>query len=147
MPKKLLWKETSKLKFNSNTELKDWYSKSLEAIVKHSNEVLCQCCNVQDHKMKDIRLICNRVSCNNEDHLCDVKYKITRCCNKNKYIVYQNGDHVNKNVESVEKSIKRGIQHYVKDLIDDLIFEKDISAPKKIDIKLHGIVSRFKFLV
>jgi hypothetical protein len=26
MPKKLLWKETSKLKFNSNSELKDWYS-------------------------------------------------------------------------------------------------------------------------
>jgi hypothetical protein len=148
MPKKLLWKETSKLKFNNNNELKDWYSKSLEAIVKHCNEVSCQCCTaVENHKMKDIRLICNRNTCNNENRLCDVKYKILRCCNKNKYTVYQIGDHVNNNEENVDKSSKRGIQHYVKDLIDDLIFERDISTPKKIHIKLNGIFLRIILII
>ena len=87
--------------------------------------------------MNDIRLVCNRISCNSEDHLCNVKYKILRCCNQNKYTLLQIGEHINNKEESVVKS--RGIQHYVKDFIDDLIFERDISAPKKIDIKLHGM--------
>jgi hypothetical protein len=97
--------------------------------------------------MKDIRLICNRITCSNENRICGVKYKILRCCNKNKYTVYQIGDHVNNNEESVEKSSKRGIQHYVKDLIDNLIFERDISTPKKIHIKLNGIVLSIKLII
>ena len=81
-------------------------------INKNNIEVSCQCCTaVENHKMKDIRLICNRITCSNENRICGVKYKILRCCNKNKYTVYQIGDHVNNNEESVEKSSKRGIQH------------------------------------
>ena len=81
MPKKLVWKIMSKLNFSNNSEFKDWVSSSLNAIITHNNSVTCTCCYDLDkhHNMNYILLMCNKASCNSEDHLCDVKYIIIRC--------------------------------------------------------------------
>ena len=50
-----------------------------------------------------------------------------------KYFIYQHREHVGK-PEAKEK--KRGIKNYVKSMIKECIFEKDISLPAKIRIKL-----------
>ena len=86
--------------------------------------------------MHCIRLTCSGIECNKEE-LCTVKYKILRCTrNDHKYYVYR----LNKHRDDMEISSKtvHGIKNKVKDIIDNLIFEKDISLPKKIHIKLNS---------
>ena len=81
MPVVLKWNLISKLTFKNKKELKDFLSSSLNAITTHNNKVTCNCCSnlEKGHQMNDIRLKCNSVSCNNENHLCEVKYKILQC--------------------------------------------------------------------
>jgi hypothetical protein len=145
MPVVLKWNLISKLTFKNKKELKDFLSSSLNAITTHKNKVTCNCCSnlEKGHQMNDIRLKYNSVSCNNENHLCEVKYKILQCSNKNKYEIYQIGKQTSEERETTQC---RGIHYYVNDLIKDLIFEKDISQPKKIEIKLRGrkYASKFK---
>jgi hypothetical protein len=63
--------------------------------------------------MNDIRLKCNSVSCNNENHLCEVKYEILQCSNKNKYEIYQIGNNKISNV------IKFAEEHKFRELVDN----------------------------
>ena len=143
MPRILNWKLVSKLSFQTIREFKDWVLSSLNAITTHNNAVNCNYCNGLNkmHHMNDIRLRCNSTACNNENEICKVKYKILHCENKKKYEIYQEGEHASE-TESVTDC--RGIQNYVKDMIQEL-FEHDVCMPKKIEIRLRSSKYANKF--
>jgi len=93
------------------------------------------------HHMNDIYLRRNSTACNNENEICKVKYKILHCENKKKYEIYQECEHASE-TESVTDC--RGIQNYVKDMMQEL-FEHDVCMPKKIEIRLRSAKYANKF--
>ena len=94
--------------------------------------------------MSDIRLICHRDDCNG---MCDVKYKVIRCTKKNKYHIYQLGKHNSESEQSASTTTasNRDIRNYVKDMIKNCIYDKDIIMPKKIEIRLRSKTNLQKF--
>ena len=135
MPKKLKWVFIEKMKLKPK-EFQDWYTCELAAVVDYHNKPNCNCCNQSGlpHKMSNMLLSCKNELCN-KDRLCNVRYKINKCENKEIYHLYQLNEH-EENIKPVGK--KHGIQNKIKDYINDLITEKNISMPKKIQIKLSG---------
>jgi hypothetical protein len=145
MPKKINWNFVGISKFKDLNEFKDWYS-GVNAIVKHNNSVTCtSCCGGSKpvHQMNEIRLVCNSQACNNKERTCEFKYKVLHCSKQHeKYRIYEHGVHAG--VPDTDEK-KRGIKNYVKDMIKECIYEKDISLPAKIQIKLRGKKFKCKF--
>ena len=73
--------------------------------------------------MSNILLYCKNETCN-KDQLCNVRYKINKCENKEIYHLYQ--------LNWILKSKKHGILNNVKEYIDELIYEKDVSIKRYI---------------
>jgi hypothetical protein len=135
MPVKYNWDLKTKLKLTKR-EFKDWISSELSATIEKHNKTNCTCCDKigSPHKMSSMRLVCKNEECN-KDHLCDVKYKVDKCDNDEIYFVYQ----YNKHKEGlIPKSNKHGMSNKIKDFINELIYEKDLSKPKKIHVKLSS---------
>lgn len=145
MPKKINWNFVGISKFKDLNEFKDWYS-GVNAIVKHNNSVTCtSCCGGSKpvHQMNEIRLVCNSQACNNKERTCEFKYKVLHCSKQHeKYRIFEHGVHAG--VPDTDEK-KRGIKNYVKDMIKECIYEKDISLPAKIQIKLRGKKFKSKF--
>ncbi len=80
-------------------------------------------------------LLCSDYLCN-KNGTCDVKYKILNCEKNDIYHIYRQNEH--EEDLNIEKKTNHGISNFMKDLINDLIYEKDISMPKKISIKLNS---------
>ena len=130
---KFQWKLCKKMSLDK-LSFKDWYTNDLAACVIKNDLIGCTCCDEKNsHKMRCIRLDCNSTQCNIEK-LCEVKYKILQCTRKaNVYVMYKLNDHPS-GVEVNKKS--RGISNKVKEIINNFVFDNDISMPKKIQIKL-----------
>ena len=74
--------------------------------------------------METISLICNSKSCNSTN-LCPVRHKATRCLKSSNYKVYKLGKH---DIEPEPiKNTPKGITPKVKQLIQSLIFDYDIT--------------------
>jgi len=130
---KFKWKFIKKISLDKS-EFKDWYTNDLGAVVTKSDLISCTCCNEKNsHKMRCYRLDCNSTECN-VDELCLEKYKILQCSRKPEvlclYKLNEHGDGVKINIK------RRGMSSELKDIINELIFEKDISMPKRILIQL-----------
>lgn len=84
---------------------------------------------------------CNSIGCN-EKGICPFMIRIIKCSNLN----YQYSEAYKHAAEPIETEvIKRGITDGVKLLIEDLVFERGVVRPKKIEIKLKS--SKLKELV
>ena len=138
---KLDWRFKEKIQFKSCKEFKDWYTTVLIATCDKNNKVRCNCCSsCVNHKMNMRLLWCSGDQCN-KNSACEVRYKILSCENKNQvYHIYQLNEHAEVDAQEniATKKKVRGITNYVKDLINVLIYDKDVSMPKKIHVKLNS---------
>jgi hypothetical protein len=121
----------------SKIQFKDWYTTELIAVCSKNNKVKCCCCNIsQSHKMSCRYLYCGGDECN-KSGACNVRYKVLNCDKKAEiYHVYRENEHDES--DKVQKKINHGISNLMKSLVNELIFDKDVSVPKKIAIKLNS---------
>ncbi len=98
----------------------------MAAVVEKHNKPNCNCWNQNGSPYHVSNML---LSCYN------VRFKILKCENQEIYHLYQLNEH-EEDIKLVSK--KHGIQNKIKEYIDDLINDRNISMPKKIHIKLSG---------
>jgi len=141
MPKKYDWKDLYVKEFNNREKFFNYVDINLNAIIDKSNKTNCTVCSENSnasHKMEVIYLLCNAPKCNLVD-LCEVRYKVNHCLNNDKYFFSQ----LNKHDEDYEPEVRsvptrRGLTPEVKKILDHLMYECDISLPKRLEKKLHN---------
>ena len=130
-----------KLFFKTKKEFQDWYKSKLAATVKHNNTVNCNCCRQSNgvHKMQMLMLNCTSKNCN-QTTLCNVRYKIFHFNDQHKeedvYHLYRLNNH--EDDFEIKSKKKYGIPNKIKEIVNEYLYEKDITMPKKIHIKLNG---------
>ena len=136
IPRKLNWVHLYDKKFKTESLLKSFCYSKLVATINKNNKTNCTICesNKNGHKMETLLLRCDGQSCNSAG-ICPVRHKITHCLHSTDYQFFKLYEH---EVEPVAVFKHHGITSKVKQIIKSLIFEYDITLPKKIEKKLHN---------
>ena len=121
--------------FESKDAHDRFFSSRIETSTVKSNRMKCTVCEVNrnNHDMKYCKRTCASLSCN-ELKLCKFQYKVLTCLkSESKIKVYSLNEHnlTEQTKPTNHKSYK--ICYSVKEKIEEIIFEKNIYYPKKIE--------------
>jgi hypothetical protein len=131
MPKVLNWNLIDT--FDSETSLELFLQTHVQTSTGKSNLTNCTICLDNGHKMIYRLRSCSSAECNDSKE-CTYRNKILKCCRTKKIHLYSLHSH---NIPERSKSDRNhGLTNVVKELVEQLIFEKNISRPKKLLVDL-----------
>ena len=125
MPKTLEWK-----KLITCTNADEFFASLPQTVVHHSNKSKCSICteNITMHSMQTQYRNCSAEACQGA---CNVRYKALKCENNPNCFIYSFNEH--KQAEALLFSSNRhGIEEKIKEIINNLIENKNIRTPSKI---------------